>query len=151
MPSPRLQVRNLREVTAAMRAADKAVPRKLKEYLLPIGQMVATAAATKVPRRSGKAAASLSASSTQTGARVSFGGTKAPYFPWLDFGGSVGRGHEPGVPWSGAIKRPMIPSPDHLFDGRYVYPTIAEKAPEISEAALKAVLKAALDAQLGVE
>lgn len=144
MPTPRIQVRNMREVTAALRRSAEDGQKNLARYLLPIAQMVAREAASMVPRDSGAAAASLSASATHTGARVSFGGSTAPYYPWLDFGGTVGRGHKRGVPWSGSVGRPFI------VGGRYVYPTIEANRDEIEQAALDAILRAAIDAQLGV-
>lgn len=145
MPNPRIQVRNMRDVTAALRRSGTEGRKNLKRYLLPISQGVVAAAARKVPRRSGAAAGSLSATATDTGARVSFGGTKAPYYPWLDFGGTVGKGHEPGRSWSGSVERPFI------SHGRYVYPTIDEQREDIEQAAMDAILRAAIDAQLGVE
>jgi len=60
-----------------------------------------------VPRRSGRARGSVRSRSTQTFARITGGGAKAPHYPWLDFGGRVGR--------RGSIQRPF------LTEGRYIY------------------------------
>jgi hypothetical protein len=49
----------------------------------------------------------------------------APYEPWLDFGGRVGRNR--------SIKRDLVQG------GRYLYPTIAEHADDISQQAEDAV------------
>lgn len=127
-----------------MKETDAALPRQLRKYLLPVARMVASGAAAKVERDSGAAAGSLSASAGQSGASVLFGGSKAPYYPWLDFGGSVGRGHQPGHPWSGSVRR------DFITGGRYVYPTIEANREEIEQAALEAVTRAARDADLEV-
>ena len=56
--------------------------------------------------------------------------------PWLDFGGSVGRGHKMGA-GMGAIKRDWMGRP--VGEGRYVYPAISSER----EATLAAVLDAA--------
>lgn len=142
--TPGVKVHGLREVVAAMREADAAVPKRLREHLLPVARLVASRTAAKVPREKGDAAGSLSARAGQSGASVAFGGASAPHFPWLDFGGSVGKGHRPGVPWSGSVTRPWMPG------GRYVYPTIAEHRDDIAEAALDAVERSATDAGLKV-
>ena len=142
--TPGVKVQGLREVVAALREADAEVPKRLREYLLPIARLVAARTAAKVPRDTGDAAGSVSARAGQRGASVAVGGASAPYFPWLDYGGSVGKGHRPGVPWSGSVVRPWMPG------GRYVYPTIAEHRDEIAEAALDAVERSATDAGLKV-
>lgn len=142
--TPGVKVQGLREVVSALREADAEAPKRLREHLLPVARLVASRIASKVPRDEGDAAASLSARAGQRGASVAFGGSSAPYFPWLDYGGSVGKGHRPGVPWSGSVTRPWMPG------GRYVYPTIAEHRDEIAEAALDAMAAAATGAGLKV-
>lgn len=144
MVSAGVKVSGLREVVAAMKQADADIPKRLREYLLPIARMVASGASAKVERDTGAAAGSLTARAGQRGASVAFGGSSAPHYPWLDFGGSVGRGHRPGVPWSGSVRR------DFIKGGRYVYPTIEEHREEIGEAVLDAVARAATDAGLEV-
>ena len=52
---------------------------------------------------------------------------KFGFYPWLDFGGSTGRGHRVGVPWTGSIKRALVKG------GRYVYPTIEEARADIED------------------
>lgn len=135
-----VEVSNLREITRAIKAANDGVPGNLRKYLLPVAQEVAQAVASRVPRQSGDAAGTVTARAGQQGAGIAFGGSKAPYFPWLDFGGSVGRGHKPGKPWSGSVVRPAI------AQGRYAYPTIEDKRGKIEEGAMEAVLRSATDA-----
>jgi hypothetical protein len=57
---------------------------------------------------------------------VAVGGKKAPYFPWLDFGG---QGRAKGRP----APRPFING------GRYVYPTLDDIRPEIGLALQDAI------------
>lgn len=137
------RVTGLREVTAGLRQQSKEAPRALRSAFLPIAQKVASEVQQKVPHRTGRAAASVKARAGQRGAAIAFGGDAAPYFPWLDFGGTVGRGHELG-PWKGSIKRPWAGRP--IGSGRYVYPTIEEQSEEIRRAAEDAVLGVARDA-----
>lgn len=137
MVGARVEVRNLREITAAFKAADGGVPGRLKEHLLPVAQDIARKVAQRVPHDSGAAAGTVTARTGQKGAGIAFGGARAPYFPWLDFGGSVGRGHKPGKPWSGSVVRPAIQG------GRYAFPTIEDNRDLIERAALDAVVHAA--------
>jgi hypothetical protein len=89
-----------------------------------------------IPKRSGRAAASLKPRSTQTSVRVAAGGTKAPYYPWLDFGGRVGPRK--------SVRRPFI------GDGRYIYPALSEKHDEFLEAMQRALIESAESAGLVV-
>lgn len=59
------------------------------------------------PGAGGHAVASL----TATGPQVSGGGSRFPYFPWLDFGGAVGKNN--------SVRRPFI------RQGRFIWDTYA--------------------------
>jgi hypothetical protein len=109
-------ITGLRELTKVLRQADTELPKQLRIALNEAAESVAAGARKKVPKRSGRAAASYKARSTRTAARIAIGGRKAPYVPWLDFGGRTG------------INR----SVNRRFyrDGRYLYPTLAEQRPE---------------------
>lgn len=140
MQDVKTEVRGIRELSGALRKIDSESQKKLKESFKGIAESVASSVRTKVPKRKGRAAASIVARGSTRGASIAFGGQKAPYMPWLDFGGSVGRGHRSGVPWSGAIKRDWLGNPTGM--GRYVYPTIKEHGREIKEETDKALKKA---------
>lgn len=128
-----VQVRGLREVTSALRAVDKELPKGLREEFLPIARRVADDASSRVPRRSGDAAGSVKPRASQRGAGIAFGGNAAPYFPWLDFGGTTGKGHRPGVGGSGSVERDWLGRP--RGEGRYVYPAIRDNEDGIIQAA----------------
>jgi hypothetical protein len=70
-----------------------------------------------VPERTGRAAGSVRAASTQTGARVSGGSAAVPYYGWLDFGGSVGRKR--------SVHRPFLKT------GRYIWRAFADHREEV--------------------
>jgi hypothetical protein len=72
-----------------------------------------------VPRLTGRAAGSIKVASTATAARVQGGGKRVPYYPWLDFGGRVGRRH--------AVNRPF------LKEGRYIWAAFAEHRGEVQK------------------
>jgi hypothetical protein len=91
----------------------------------------------KIPKVTGAAARSLVARSTRTAARVGVGGPKAPYYPWLDFGG---QGRIAGRP----------AAREFIREGRYVYPTLREIRPEIEAKLQRALVAVARDAGLEV-
>jgi hypothetical protein len=122
-----IRVDGIPEVAKALRAVDKGLVKLLRDGMKEAAEIAATEIRTRVPKRSGRAAASVKAKGTNKGGGITFGGTKAPYYPWLDFGGSVGKGHQAGKAFSGAVKRPIIDG------GRYVYPGVAATQDEVRE------------------
>jgi hypothetical protein len=140
--SVQIEVRGIRELGTAFRAVSTDLPKELKGRFLAIAENVVGKARGLMPHESGDAAASVRARGRAGGASIAFGGTKAPHMPWLDFGGSVGRGHRPGVAWSGATRREWKGSP--TGSGRYVYPAISEARPE-TEAAVEDALREAAE------
>lgn len=106
-------LKGLTEFKAALRQIDNDLGGELRKSLNEVAQVVIDAARPKVPSRTGRARASMKPGSTQNAAQIKVGGTAAPYYPWLDFGGGVGRNK--------SIKRPFISK------GRYVYPTADDK------------------------
>lgn len=101
-------VEGLREFQAGLRRMDAKLPRQLRIVLNDAGQIVVRTAQPMVPRRSGRAAASIKMASGQREARIKAGGGRVPYFAWLDFGGAVGRRN--------SVRRPFVKQ------GRYLYP-----------------------------
>jgi hypothetical protein len=135
-----VEVIGLRELTTALRQVDKALAKDLRGAFKAIADHVVGVAQQRMPFGSGTAAKSLKPRSTDRGATINFprGGPgsrddKAAYYPWLDFGGSVGRGRKPGVAWSGSITRDAIPG------GRYLYPAIGESREYIATEVDKAI------------
>jgi hypothetical protein len=125
-----IRVDGLREFTRNLKRLDSNLPKMVRIALNEAAGLVADDAARLVPRRSGRAARSLRARSTRTEARVTGGGPRAVYYPFLDFGGTVGRGKRAAVAVGrgrrrtadqaargGSVKRPFY------ADGRYLYPT----------------------------
>jgi hypothetical protein len=129
-----VKIKGLRELQGAFRTVDRGLPKELREHFMDIATKVASVAASKVPRRTGAAAGSIKPRATQKSASVAFSDSdgKVPYYPWLEFGGRVGR--------QASIKRPFN------REGNYVYPTIASQSDEIgrqAEAALEVVAEQA--------
>lgn len=129
-PLAGFKVSGLRELRNAMRQAEAGSQKHLQLRFKALATTVAAAIAGNVTvGPTGHAAASVRPRATATSAGIVAGGQSAPYFPWLDFGGSTGPGHKPGQGGSGSIKRPIIKA------GRYIYPTIAAMGPTIEREA----------------
>lgn len=107
MAEPAIKIKGLKEFQKAIKSADSELPKVLRQVLNTAADSITNEAKSRVPVRSGRAMRSLKSKSTQTMARVGGGGARAPYYPWLDFGGSVGKG--------GSVRRPLKKR------GRYLY------------------------------
>jgi hypothetical protein len=130
----KIEVRGIRELQRAFKAIDAELPKELRQGFLGIAQRVAANASGRVPRVSGRAAGSIKPRASQRGAGIAFSdvGGSVPYFPWLNFGGRVGRNN--------SIERERV-TPD-----RYIYTAIGAMKDETREAAEKAVTDAAHNA-----
>lgn len=133
----KIGVEGLAEFNRGLRKLDKDAPKGLRLALNEAADLLIDRTRPLIPKRTGAAAKSLKAKSTRTSARVSVGGKKAPYYPWLDFGGKTGR------------KK----SVDRKFykEGRYLYPTLRKVRPEIEAKLLQALVGVARDAGLDVD
>ena len=119
MAGSTIQVRGLRELRGALRDVDKTLGPELRKALNEVAEIVLDTARPLVPTRSGKARASLKAGSTEKAVQIKAGGSKAPYYGWLDFGGKVGRAK--------SVKRRFI------TEGRYVYPSLTKRRDDIED------------------
>lgn len=133
----KIQITGLRDFQRQLRDMDAGLPKQLRLVLNEATGLVIDYAQPRIPRVTGAAAASLKARSTQREARVAVGGRRAPYYPWLDFGGE---GRIKGRP----AKREFIKS------GRYVYKGLEVKRPQITELMAAGLAQLARDAGLEV-
>lgn len=122
----KVEVRGIKELSGAFKRMDAELPRILKAKFLGVAENVAGGIRERVPRVSGRAASSVKARGSARGASIAFGGSKAEYFPWLNFGGRVGRNR--------SIVR------DRVTPDRYVYTEIIAKKEE-TEAAVDDAIK----------
>lgn len=132
-----IRIDGLSEFVRSVKKLDSELPKAVRIGLNDAMGVVVGYARPKIPKRSGRAAASLKARSTRTEARVAAGGRRAEYYPWLDFGGKVGR--------KKSVKRPFI------GDGRYLYPALTERRQQITDALQNALVSVAEAAGLEVE
>jgi hypothetical protein len=113
---PHVEIEGLKDIQKKLRDLDPALAKELKTVNLTVADMVADIARAKVPTRSGKARSTVKAKGEQRFAVIKAGGRKAPYYPWLDFGGQAG--HKSGNAIGDRGKRPFI------REGRYIYSTV---------------------------
>lgn len=130
MPAQGVYIQNLRDVQRWFAEFEPALQPVLRDELWKAADTtVKWAIVSRVPQRSGDAAASVRASSTARSVFINAGGSKAPYFPWLDFGGTL----RPTGRRYNTITRARIQR------GRYVYPGIDQATPALATSAEKAV------------
>jgi hypothetical protein len=142
-----VDVEGLIAMKKAFRLAHDGTQRAIQRRLKEVATLVASEVAGRVPVRTGRAASSVRALATQESASVAAGGARAPYYAFLDFGGSTGRGHVAGVPDSGSVKRAWYGRGGAgAGEGRYLYPAIREMGDVIARQAGEAVHEALADA-----
>lgn len=138
MTASKVEIRGLKEFQAQLRRMDADLPKRLRLALNDASELVIDYARARMPTKTGRARASLKARSSQREARVGMGGRKAPYAPWLDFGG---QGKHKGRP----TPRPF------LKEGRYVYAGLAANRPEVIAIMQRAITDLAHDAGVGID
>lgn len=162
----KMDLKGVKELQAALAKVAPEAKAQLQADLKAIGALVQADVQAEMPRRKGKAKRSVKVKVVQRrggeGVQISEGGSVAPYAPWLDFGGTVGRGRRAtarvtlhgngrvsvrrgGSRSSGSVVRPFIK------EGRYLYPAYERRYAEMVAAAFDAVHKAAVAAGLEVK
>lgn len=125
------------EFNRNVRKLDSELPKMLRLVANEAAGVVVDWAQPKVPSVSGKARKSIKAKSTRTEARVQGGSKQAPYYPWLDFGGRVGR--------KGSVRREFIK------EGRYIYAGLAANNEAVHAALLGGLLRVAASSGIEVD
>lgn len=142
MAGDAIRITGLREFRLKLRALDKALTKGLRKAGNRAAKIVVDTARPRVPvgpGRGGHAASSIKAASTQRGARVSEGGARYPYMPWLDFGGEINKHTaHPTV-------RPF------LRPGRFIWAAFGEHQPAVERELLLALHEVAAAADLHPE
>lgn len=131
-----IKVEGLALLAKQLRKLNKDAPKALRLVHNEAAQLVVDTAVPNVPRKTGKAQAALKARSTRTESRAQGGSTKAPYYPWLDFGGRVGI--------KNSVRRPVVKS------GRYIYPAYVKRRADVLELLETALVELCRDNGLDV-
>lgn len=129
-----IRIEGLRDLQKALRDLDGESQKMLRVVLNQAAETVIGGARRRVPNDTGVARASLKPRSGQREATVVGGGRKAPYYPWLDFGGNLPRGGS----------RPFVK------DGRYLYPSWSANRDSILVALAESLAEMVEDAGLEI-
>lgn len=130
-----IKIEGLAEFNRNLRKLDADLPKALRLAHNEAAQLIVDYAKPRVARKSGRAAGTVKAKSTRTESRVSGGSKRAPYYPWLDFGGKVGPKR--------SVHRPFI------RQGRYLYPALGANYDRFAELLAEKLIDVAR--QAGVE
>lgn len=132
-----IRIDGLAQFQRSLKKLDADLPKALRMGMNEAATVVVDWARPRVPRRSGRAARSLRVASTRTAVRVRAGGPRVPYYPWLDFGGRVGRNR--------SVHRPFS------TDGRYLWQGLIIKRPQFEQALSRALVDVARSAGIEVD
>lgn len=121
-------VRNLRTLR-------KLAPKALESSLEKCAKYLISEVKPQVPRRTGRAQDSVQARPSRSKVFIEGGGSKAPWYPWIDFGGRVGINK--------SVVRPFIKQ------GRYLYPTMQSRQPQMEKILLAGLVE--LGGNAGIE
>jgi hypothetical protein len=117
IPTDPIKIEGLTRLNRSLREISKDAPKQLRLVGNEAAELVVDDAKPEVPTLSGTAARSVKAASTRTAAQVKAGGKRAPWYPWLDFGGRVGVNR--------SVKRQFIKG------GRYIFPAYKDNRDQI--------------------
>jgi hypothetical protein len=132
-----IKIEGVREFQRALKDVDAGLPKMLRLVFNEAGGIIVDYAQAHIEVKSGRAKASIKARSSQRTGQVSIGGNRAPYVPWLDFGGEGRVRGRPGP-------RPFIK------EGRYVYRGLRLHSDDITAVMTKGLADLAASAKLEV-
>jgi hypothetical protein len=132
-----IKITGLAEFNRNLKKLDSDLPKALRMAHNEAAQLIVNWAQPRVPRKTGRAAGTLKARSTRTESRVQGGSKRAPYYPFLEFGGKVGR--------KGSVRRPFI------REGRYIYPALSANYDKFADLLTEKLIEVAKAAGVEVE
>jgi len=132
-----IKITGLAEFNRNLRKLDSDLPKILRLAHNEAAQLIVDYAQPRVPRKSGRAAGTIKARSTRTETRIQGGSKRASYYPWLDYGGRVGRKR--------SIKRPFIK------EGRYLYPALSANYDKFADLLTEKLIDVAREAGVEVD
>jgi hypothetical protein len=106
-----IKVAGLKDFRRNLKTISTDLPKCIRVANNEVADIVVIWVKDRMENKTGGAASTVKAASTQKEVRVKEGSAKRPYVPWLDFGGRVGPKR--------SVKRPFY------SDGRYLYPALA--------------------------
>jgi hypothetical protein len=133
--SDAVKIDGLTQFVKRLKEVDAELPKTLRKTFNTVADIVVTSARSGFPTRTGRAKSSIRVASAQDKVRVSAGGAKAPWYPWIDYGGEGRRRGRPPA-------RPFIKKGRFLYPGYYKVRDSGEFE-EMLNTALGEVVKAA--------
>lgn len=133
----KIKIEGLREFQKSLRQMGADLPKQIRTVFNAAAGIIVDYAQAHIEVKSGRARASVKARSSQRLAQVAIGGSRAPYVPWLDFGGEGRVRGRPG-------KREFIK------EGRYVYRGLRLHGDDITDLMAQGVVDLATSAGLQV-
>lgn len=128
-----VRVDGLADLRRGLRRIDPELAKEFRTSILPIANKVAADARSRVPTRSGRAAASIRGGVSGNNAYVQGGKKSVPYFGWLEYGS---RNPQKGRPRSVG---PWAASGVGLSRGRFIGPAVASNRGAIEQQAAEAI------------
>ena len=128
-----VQIEGLKPLRAGLKKIDPQLQKDLRAELVPITQVVAADARSRVPSKSGRTAASIRGGVSGNNAYVAGGRATVRHFGWLDFGDRtpvVGNPRSVG-PWTRSGPGPAR--------GRIMYPAIDANREHIETKSAEAI------------
>ncbi|MFG1800192.1 HK97 gp10 family phage protein [Micromonospora carbonacea] len=132
-----IRIEGLAQFNRSLRKLSADAPKGLRLAHNAAATIVVDEARRRMPSVSGRARAAVKARSTRTATRVSAGSKRAPYVPWLDYGGE---GRIKGHP----------PKREFRKTGRYVYPSYNDNRDEVARVLERSLLGVVQSAGLDV-
>jgi hypothetical protein len=135
-----ITISGLREFRKSLKDMDPELAKRIRLVGNEAAKLIVADAQPKVPLgpgRKGHARYSIKVRSTQAAVRVSEGGNRYPYMPWLDFGGTIRQLHR-------KIRRPF------RYEGRFIWSSWDGKQDQVRQLLADGLAELAKDAGLDV-
>jgi len=124
-----VQIDGLRELQKTLKTAPPGIKKLFNQEMKGVAAEITSAIKAQMPEDSGAAKRSVKPSYVGGWLAIRAGGSSAPYYPWLDFGGTL---HAQGDR-TNTQHRPFFKK------GRWIYPTIERRRDAIHAKALDVV------------
>jgi hypothetical protein len=134
----KVDIKGLDEFRQSLKAMDAGTQKMMRLVFADAVGLVIDWARPRMPSKSGRARGSIKAQLGDRRSSIALGGSRAPWAPWLDFGGEGKRAGRPP-------KRPFI------REGRYVYQGLKIKRAEVLEALSAGIDRLAREAGFEVD
>lgn len=124
-----VKIDGIRDLRRGLGKLDKQFPKDLNREIKQVGERIADDARAHVPVLTGRAKASIRATTSGSRAYIVGGKKSVPYYAWLDFGG--------GIPNQASRRRRGLQRPWRsrpiITGGRFIYPAVERARPRLEQ------------------